>query len=129
VIFPRGRLDAESSGRFHALCDRAWRSGLYVYHYNHYEPTSLDHLTELHGTRQEAVGRLMGRFATREDDVDDLFRLGVRRSKTGPRRRGRPDQEVGGAAVPLPGALGAAGQERLGVRPPELADGCAAGVR
>ena len=51
--------------------------GLHVYHYNHYEPTSVDHLTELHGTRQEAVGALMGRFATREDEVDDLFRLGV----------------------------------------------------
>ena len=48
-----------------------------MYHYNHYEPTSVDHLTELHGTRQEAVGALMGRFATREDAVDDLFRLGV----------------------------------------------------
>ena len=48
-----------------------------MYHYNHYEPTSVDHLTELHGTRQEAVGRLMGRFATREDEVDDLFRRGV----------------------------------------------------
>ncbi len=34
-------------------------------------------MTELHGTRQEAVGALMGRFATREDEVDDLFRLGV----------------------------------------------------
>ena len=51
--------------------------GLHVYHYNHYEPTSVDHLTELHGTRQQAVGALMGRFATREDEVDDLFRLGV----------------------------------------------------
>jgi predicted RecB family nuclease len=51
--------------------------GLHVYHYNHYEPTSVDHLTELHGTRQEAVGALMGRFATREGEVDDLFRLGV----------------------------------------------------
>ena len=56
---------------------RARRPGLHVYHYNHYEPTSVDHLTELHATRQEAVGRLMGRFATREDEVDDLFRLGV----------------------------------------------------
>jgi RNase_H superfamily len=56
---------------------RALCPGLHVYHYNHYEPTSVDHLTELHGTRQEAVGRLMGRFATREDEVDDLFRLGV----------------------------------------------------
>ena len=55
-----------------AVCPR-----LHVYHYNHYEPTSVDHLTELHGTRQEAVGTLMGRFATREDEVDDLFRLGV----------------------------------------------------
>jgi predicted RecB family nuclease len=51
--------------------------GLHVYHYNHYEPTSVDHLTELHETRQEAVGRLMGRFATREDEVDELFRRGV----------------------------------------------------
>jgi predicted RecB family nuclease len=50
---------------------------LHVYHYNHYEPTSVDHLSELHETREEAVGRLMGRFATREDEVDDLFRLGV----------------------------------------------------
>jgi predicted RecB family nuclease len=56
---------------------RARNPKLHVYHYNHYEPTSVDHLTELHGTRQEAVGRLMGRFATREDEVDDLFRLGV----------------------------------------------------
>ncbi len=32
---------------------------------------------ELHETREEALGHLMGRFATREDEVDDLFRLGV----------------------------------------------------
>jgi len=51
--------------------------GLHVYHYNHYEPTAVDHLTELHETRQEMVGRLMGRHATREDEVDDLLRLGV----------------------------------------------------
>ena len=50
---------------------------LHVYHYNHYEPTSIDALTALHETREEAVGRLMGRFATHEDEVDDLFRLGV----------------------------------------------------
>ena len=56
---------------------RARHPFLHVYHYNHYEPTSVDHLTELHETRQEAVGRLTGRFATREDEVDDLFRLGV----------------------------------------------------
>ena len=56
---------------------RAVCPGLHVYHYNHYEPTSVDHLTELHGTRREAVGALMGRFATREDEVDGLFRLGV----------------------------------------------------
>jgi predicted RecB family nuclease len=67
---------------FEALIDfiverRRRHPGLHVYHYNHYEPTSVDHLTELHGTRQEAVGWLMGRFATREDEVDDLFRRGV----------------------------------------------------
>ena len=60
------------------ITDRRKRMpGLHVYHYNHYEPTAVDHLTELHETRQEAVGRLMGRFATREDEVDDLFRRGV----------------------------------------------------
>jgi len=56
---------------------RRERPRLHVYHYNHYEPTAVDHLSELHETRQEAVGRLMGRFATREDEVDELFRLGV----------------------------------------------------
>ena len=56
---------------------RARHPGLHVYHYNHYEPTSVDHLTELHRTRQQAVGALMGRFAAREDEVDGLFRLGV----------------------------------------------------
>ena len=56
---------------------RGRNPSLHVYHYNHYEPTTVDHLSELHETRQEAVGRLMGRFATREDEVDDLFRLGV----------------------------------------------------
>jgi uncharacterized protein len=56
---------------------RAVHPNLHVYHYNHYEPTSVDHLSELHETREEAVGRLMGRFATHEDEVDDLFRLGV----------------------------------------------------
>jgi predicted RecB family nuclease len=50
---------------------------LHVYHYNHYEPTSIERLTALHETREEAVGRLMGRFATREDELDELFRLGV----------------------------------------------------
>src|SRR5439155_12509232 len=50
---------------------------LHVYHYNHYEPTTVEQLTVLHQTREEALGRLMGRFATREDEVDDLFRLGV----------------------------------------------------
>jgi predicted RecB family nuclease len=60
------------------ITDRRKRApGLHVYHYNHYEPTAVDHLTELHETRQEAVGRLMGRFVTREDEVDDLFRRGV----------------------------------------------------
>ena len=62
---------------------RARHPGLHVYHYNHYEPTSVDHLTELHGTRQEAVGALMGCFATREDEVDDLFRLGCSPTCTG----------------------------------------------
>ncbi len=56
---------------------RARHPGLHVCHCNHYEPTSADHLTELHGTRQEAVGALTGRFAAREDEVDGLFRLGV----------------------------------------------------
>ena len=53
------------------------RPGMHVYHYNHYEPTSVDRLSELHETREAVVGRLMGRFAAREDEVDDLFRRGV----------------------------------------------------
>ncbi len=56
---------------------RTRHPGLHVCHCNHYEPTSAGHLTELHGTRQEAVGALTGRFAAREDEVDGLFRLGV----------------------------------------------------
>lgn len=76
--FDRGN----EKGAFEDLIDfiterRRRYPGLHVYHYNHYEPTSVDHLTELHGTRQEAVGWLMGRFATREDEVDALFRLNV----------------------------------------------------
>ena len=76
-VRPAGReARVRGAGRLHHQAARGV-PGLHVYHYNHYEPTSVDHLTELHGTRQEAVGALMGRFATREDEVDDLFRLGV----------------------------------------------------
>ena len=79
-IWAFGRPDEKRA--FEELIDfiterRRRHPGLHVYHYNHYEPTSVDHLTELHGTRQEAVGWLMGRFATHEDEVDDLFRRGV----------------------------------------------------
>lgn len=56
---------------------RRTHPGCHVYHYNHYEPTSMDHLSELHETRTEALGRLMGRYATREDEVDELFRQGA----------------------------------------------------
>lgn len=56
---------------------RAARPNLHVYHYNHYEPTNVTHLADLHETREEIVGRLMGRFATHEDEVDDLFRQSV----------------------------------------------------
>ena len=52
---------ADEKRAFEELIDfiterRRRHPGLHVYHYNHYEPTSVDHLTELHGTRQEAVG-------------------------------------------------------------------------
>jgi predicted RecB family nuclease len=72
----------EEKRAFQSLIDfiterRRTHPDLHVYHYNHYEPTSIDHLTALHGTHEEAVGHLMGRFATREDEVDGLFRLGV----------------------------------------------------
>ena len=46
----------------------------HIYHYNHYEPTSIEHLSELHTTREDVLRRLMGRFATREDEVDNLLR-------------------------------------------------------
>lgn len=50
---------------------------MHIYHYNHYEPTSIDALSTLHDTMHEAVGTLMGRFATHEDEVDRLLTLGV----------------------------------------------------
>jgi uncharacterized protein len=53
---------------------RSRNPGLHVYHYNHYEPTSLDALSALHGTLEESLGRLMGRFATHEADVNTLLR-------------------------------------------------------
>lgn len=56
---------------------RERRADLHVYHYNHYEPTSLDHLSELHETREDVIGHLMGRFATREEKVDHLLRGSV----------------------------------------------------
>lgn len=46
----------------------------HIYHYNHYEPTSMEHLSELHTTREDVLRRLMGRFATREEEVDNLLR-------------------------------------------------------
>jgi len=46
----------------------------HIYHYNHYEPTALGHLAELHVTREDVVRRLMGRFAIREEEVDNLLR-------------------------------------------------------
>jgi predicted RecB family nuclease len=55
----------------------ASRPNAHVFHYNHYEPTSMDHLSELHVTREEVVGHLMGRFATREDEVDNLLRRDI----------------------------------------------------
>lgn len=51
--------------------------GAHVYHYNHYEPTALDHLAELHVAREDALRRLMGRFATHEDELDSLLRRRV----------------------------------------------------
>ncbi len=60
------------------IVDRRERNpDLHVYHYNHYEPTALDHLSELHETREDVIGRLMGRFATREEQVDHLLRRRV----------------------------------------------------
>lgn len=50
---------------------------LHIYHYNHYETTAIDALSAIHDTMQEAVGELMGRLGTKEDETDDLFRLGV----------------------------------------------------
>ena len=69
----------EEKGAFQEVVDfftarRARNPGLHIYHYNHYEPTSLDALSVLHGTLDEALGRLMGRFATREADVNALLK-------------------------------------------------------
>jgi uncharacterized protein len=53
------------------------RPAAHVYHYNHYEPTALEHLSELHQAREDILRQLMGRFATREDELDDLLRRRV----------------------------------------------------
>jgi predicted RecB family nuclease len=96
-IIDSADLDDEGSPRYHAFWafDRAserrafeqvmdfmaerltQHPAAHVYHYNHYEPTALDHLSELHVTREEVLRRLMGRFATREDDLDNLLRRRV----------------------------------------------------
>ena len=53
------------------------RPGAHIYHYNHYEPTTLGHLTTMHATREETIGRLTGRFGTREAAVDAMLRGNV----------------------------------------------------
>lgn len=53
------------------------RPDAHVYHYNHYEPTALDHLAELHQAREDVLRQLMGRFASREEELDDLLRRRV----------------------------------------------------
>jgi uncharacterized protein len=90
-------LDEKSQPRYHAFWafDRAGERsafqqivdfiaerlaqhpGAHVYHYNHYEPTALDHLAELHLTREDVLRHLMGRFATHEDELDNLLRQQV----------------------------------------------------
>ncbi len=57
--------DVEERTRFEALIDRILQSwavdpGMHVYHFGHYEPTALK--------------RLMGRYATRADEIDRLLR-------------------------------------------------------
>lgn len=57
--------DAEERAAFEALIDRiiqTWAAdpGMHVYHFGHYEPTALK--------------RLMGRYATRGDEIDRLLR-------------------------------------------------------
>lgn len=47
---------------------------MHVYHYNHYEPTAMDRLAERHQTMAEMLGGLMGRFATKEEETDQLLR-------------------------------------------------------
>jgi uncharacterized protein len=68
----------EEKAAFEELLDffterRARNPGLHIYHYNHYEPTSLEALSVLHGTLDETLGGLMGRFATRQADVNALL--------------------------------------------------------
>jgi predicted RecB family nuclease len=46
----------------------------HVYHYNHYEPTTVEHLSEMHMAREDVLRHLMGRFGTREEEVDHLLR-------------------------------------------------------
>ncbi len=68
----------EEKAGFEQLVDffterRARNPDLHIYHYNHYEPTSLDALSSLHGTLDEALGGLMGRFSSHAAAVNSLL--------------------------------------------------------
>jgi predicted RecB family nuclease len=60
-------IDAEERAAFEAAMDRIARTlavhpGAHIYHFGHYEPTTFK--------------RLMGRYATRGDEIDSLLRAG-----------------------------------------------------
>ena len=60
--------DVEEKAAFESFVDHVmdkWRAhpGMHVYHFHHYEPS--------------AMKRLMGRYGTREDDVDQMLRAGL----------------------------------------------------
>jgi predicted RecB family nuclease len=68
----------EEKAGFEQLIDffterRAKNPDLHIYHYNHYEPTAIDALSSLHGTLDEALGGMMGRFSSHAADVNALL--------------------------------------------------------
>ena len=47
---------------------------MHVYHYNHYEPTAMDRLSNRHQTMAQMLGTLMGHYGVKEEETDALLR-------------------------------------------------------
>jgi uncharacterized protein len=50
---------------------------MHVYHYNHYEPTAMDRLSNRHQTMAQMLGTLMGHYGVKEEETDALLRNSI----------------------------------------------------